>query len=234
MSSNKNPIVETLAGKLEGQFEDAVYVFKGIPYAEPPVGNLRWMPPEPHRAWRGVRSAHKFGPISVERQMNPGPQFRTVEPYSENSLFLNVWTPGLNDALRPVMFWIHGGGFQSGAGSLPLYRGSLLAKRGDIVVVTINYRLGMLGFLNWNEITGGRIPASGNEGILDQILALKWVRDNIAKFGGDPNNLTVFGESAGSMSISCMLSMEQARGLFHKAIMESGGPQRGQVIGFSR
>ena len=123
-----------------------------------------------------------------------------------------------------MLFWIHGGGFQSGAGSLPLYRGSLLANRGDVVVVTINYRVGVLGFMNWNEITGGKLPASGNEGILDQMLALKWVQDNIARFGGDPNNVTVFGESAGSMSISCMLSMDQARGLFHKAIMESGGP----------
>jgi para-nitrobenzyl esterase len=224
LSSSESTIVETLAGKLEGQVEDGLYVFKGIPYAEPPVGRLRWMPPEPHKKWRGVRSALKFRAISVQKQINPGSHFKPNEPYSEDCLFLNVWTPGPDDARRPVLFWIHGGGYQSGTGSLPLYSGRFLAKRGDIVVVTINYRVGVMGFMNWNEITGGKIPASGNEGILDQMMALKWVQDNIAKFGGDPNNVTVFGESAGSMSISCMLSMEQSRGLFQKAIMESGGP----------
>jgi len=224
MNNINNPIIETTAGKLKGLFEDGLYVFKGIPYAEPPTGKLRWMPPEPRKPWRGVRSALKFGAISVQKQINPGTQFQTIEPFSEDCLFLNVWTPGLDNARRPVLFWIHGGGFQSGAGSLPLYRGSLLAKRGDVVVVTINYRVGVFGFMNWYEITGGKIPASGNEGLLDQMLALKWVQDNIARFGGDPDNVTVFGESAGSMSISCMLSMDQARGLFQKAIMESGGP----------
>jgi para-nitrobenzyl esterase len=224
MNNTDNPVVETKAGKLQGQYEDGIYVFRGIPYAEPPVGKLRWMPPEPRKPWRGVRSALKFGAISVQKQINPGTQFQTIEPYSEDCLFLNVWSPGLDDARRPVLFWIHGGGFQSGAGSLPLYRGTLLAKRGDVVVVTINYRVGVLGFMNWNEITGGKLPASGNEGILDQLLALKWVKDNIVRFGGDPDNVTVFGESAGSMSISCMLSMDRSRGLFHKAIMESGGP----------
>ncbi len=224
MSAGDSRIVETTAGKLEGILEDGIYIFKGIPYAEPPVGKLRWMPPEPKKPWRGVRKALKFGAISVQKQVNPGTQFQVNEPYSEDCLFINVWTPGLDDARRPVLFWIHGGGFQSGAGSLPMYKGSILAHRGDVVVVTINYRVGVLGFMNWTEITGGKIPASGNEGILDQMLALKWVQDNIAKFGGDPNNVTVFGESAGSMSICCMMSMDQSRGLFHKAIIQSGGP----------
>ena len=130
----------------------------------------------------------------------------------------------MDDARRPVLFWIHGGGFQSGTGSLPLYRGTLFSQTWRCGGGHHQLPRGCIGFMNWNEITGGKIPASGNEGIFDQMMALKWVKDNIAKFGGDPNNVTVFGESAGSMSISCMLSMDQARGLFQKAIMESGGP----------
>lgn len=224
MNSSKNTIVETLSGKLDGKFEDGLYVFRGISYAAPPVGRLRWLPPEPYKHWRGVRSAYNFGAASLQDQVVPMDEFKCNEPKSEDCLFLNVWTPGLDDSGRPVMVWIHGGGFQGGGGSMPKFRGDILAKLGDIVVVTINYRLGVLGFLNLYEITGGKIPASGNQGLLDQIAALKWVHDNIAKFGGDPDNVTVFGESAGSMSISCLLSMKQAHGLFHKAILQSGGP----------
>jgi para-nitrobenzyl esterase len=221
MGSSKNAIVETLAGKLEGQIEDDLYVFKGIPYAEPPIGELRWMPPEPCKPWRGVRPAHDFGAVSLQ-EVRYSEDLACQEPQSEDCLFLNIWTPALDDAKRPVMVWIHGGGFQAGSGSIPLYRGNLLAKRGNAVVVTINYRLGVLGFLNLYEITGGEIPASGNEGLLDQIMALKWVRDNIARFGGDPDNVTIFGESAGSMSVSLLLTLKQAQGLFQKAIMQSG------------
>ena len=141
---------------------------------------------------------------------------------SEDCLNLNMWTPGLNGARRPVMVWIHGGGFTIGAGSQEIYNGTVLARRGDVVIVTINYRLGPLGFLRLNDVTDGRIPSSGNEGLLDQIAALKWVRDNIAEFGGDPNNVTIFGESAGGMSVGALLAMPLARGLFHKAIAQSG------------
>jgi para-nitrobenzyl esterase len=144
-----------------------------------------------------------------------------MEPQSEDCLYLNVWSPGLDDARRPVLIWIHGGAFNVGSGSQPPYDCRKLAKRGNAVVVTLNYRLGALGFLNLNEVTKGRIPAMGNEGLLDQIAALKWVRDNIAAFGGDPGNVTVFGESAGGMSIGCLLTMPQAGGLFHKAILQS-------------
>ena len=221
MANTKSIIVETVFGKLEGEFEEGLYIFKGIPYAEPPVGKLRWMPPESPSPWQGIRKALEFGAVAPQ-VIRYTDELASQEPQSEDCLFLNIWTPGLDDARRPVMFWIHGGGFQAGSGSLPLFRGNLLAKRRDVVVVTINYRIGVLGFLNLHEITGGRIPASGNEGLLDQIMALKWVKDNIARFGGDPDNVTIFGESAGSMSASLLLTLDQARGLFHKAIMQSG------------
>jgi para-nitrobenzyl esterase len=141
---------------------------------------------------------------------------------NEDCLYLNVWTPGLDNARRPVMFWIHGGGFTGGTGSSPMYNGGVFAGRGDVVVVTINYRVNVFGFLRLNEVTGGRIPSSGNEGILDQVAALKWVRDNISAFGGDPGNVTIFGESAGGGSVSALLGMPAAKGLFHKAISQSG------------
>jgi para-nitrobenzyl esterase len=160
--------------------------------------------------------------------------FGEPEAQSENCLFLNMWTPGLDDAHRPVMFWIHGGAFIVGSGSEPAVRGGKLAAYGDIVLVSINYRLGALGFMNLNEITGGKIPATGNEGLLDQIAALQWVHDNIAAFGGDPANVTAFGFSAGAMSIGDLLAMPSARGTFHKAIHHSGaanvvGPLEGAV-----
>jgi para-nitrobenzyl esterase len=146
---------------------------------------------------------------------------REVEAQSEDCLFLNVSTPGLDNERRPVMVWIHGGAFAIGSGSQEMYRDSPLVKRGNVVLVTINYRLGVLGFLNLNELTGGKIPSTGNEGLLDQVAALEWVRDNIANFGGDPANVTIFGESAGAMSVGCLMNMPKAQGLFHKAILES-------------
>jgi para-nitrobenzyl esterase len=142
---------------------------------------------------------------------------------SEDCLFLNVWTPSCDGAKRPVMVWIHGGAFSTGAGSIGLYSGKNLASTGDVVVVTINYRLSSLGFLRLADLTGGRIPSTGGEGVADQITALTWVRDNIAAFGGDPSNVTIFGESAGGMSVACLLAAPAARGLFHKAICQSGG-----------
>jgi para-nitrobenzyl esterase len=226
MSETRNTIVETKAGKIEGSHEHETYVFKGIPYATPPVGRLRWMPPEPHQPWEGIRQAFAFGTVAPQNEspFDVLEGLRVDEPQSEDCLFLNIWSPGLDGSKRPVLVWIHGGAFCLGSGSQPVYRGTTLAKRGDAVVVTINYRLGMLGFLNLNEVTGGRIPATGNEGLLDQIAALEWVRDNISAFGGNPHNVTVFGESAGAMSIGCLLAMPKARGLFNKVILQSGAP----------
>jgi len=224
MSKSTEMIVETDSGKIEGYQNRGLYVFKGVPYAAPPVGEQRWLPSKAVEPWSGVRQAQSAAAIapqilSPEGVFNQQP---TKEPQSEDCLYLNVWTPGLDDARRPVLFWIHGGGFQGGSGSHAGYKGSRLSVRGDVVVVTTNYRLGSLGFLNLNEITGGRIPATGNEGLLDQIAALKWLRSNIRAFGGNPENVAIFGESAGAMSVGCLLAVPQAKGLFHKAILQSG------------
>jgi para-nitrobenzyl esterase len=217
-------VVQTKSGKLEGSSEQGLNVFKGVPYADPPVGARRWLTPLPLSPWPGIRPAANFGSIAPQNpsrlsQIIPGPEEQG--PQSEDCLFLNVWTPGLDNARRPVMVWIHGGGFSMGSGSNLSYRGGSLVSRGNIVLVTINYRLGVLGFLNLNEITKGKIPSTGNEGLLDQVAALEWVRDNISAFGGDPAKVTIFGESAGGMSVGCLMNLPRAQGLFQKAIIES-------------
>ncbi|MCX7912100.1 MAG: carboxylesterase/lipase family protein [Dehalococcoidales bacterium] len=221
----KEAIVSTKYGKLRGAFQDGIYVFKGIPYAAPPVGEMRWHPPQPPERWHGVRPALEYGAIAPQNVMPvaaPGMPDYGTQKQSEDCLYLNIWTPGLDDGHRPVMVWIHGGAFIIGAGSESFLEGGKLAKRGDVVIVSINYRLGAFGFLNLKEITGGKIPATGNEGLLDQVAALEWVGENIAAFGGDPDNITVFGFSAGGMSIGCLLAMPKALGKFHKAINRSG------------
>lgn len=227
-------IVETRSGQLAGDEENGVFVFRGVAYAEPPVGFLRWMPPEPVKPWSGVRSATEFGPVSHQLRVAPNELFanilRVPGNHSEDCLNLNVWTPGLDDAQRPVMVWIHPGGTEFGAGSQPNYDGRSLALRGDVVVVTINFRLGGFGFLNLNEVTDGRIPSTGNEGTLDQIAALEWVRDNIAAFGGDPGNVTIFGESSGSFQCATLLASPLAAGLFHRAILQSSAAHTAQTV----
>jgi para-nitrobenzyl esterase len=223
MSEDTPAVVETTAGKIEGIFRRGLYAFRGIPYAAPPVGRLRWLPPEPPEPWSGVRPALRLAPIAPQNPMGLALLDSPVpEPQDEDCLYLNVWTPGLDDAKRPVMVWIHGGGFTAGSGSSLMYNGRTLSSRGDTVIVTINYRLNVLGFLNLRAVTGGRIPATGNEGLLDQAFALEWVNDNIAAFGGDPDNVTIFGESAGGFSVGSQLALPKARGLFHKAILQSG------------
>ncbi len=222
MNSNVQAIVKTKSGKVEGSVEGGLYVFKGIPYAAPPVGDLRWMPPHPVKSWKDVRPAKQFGPVAPQSPMPAGVIPTVEQPQSEDCLYLNITTPGLDNDKRPVLVWIHGGAFTIGSGSDPMYDLVKLPKRGNLVLVTINYRLGMLGFLRLKDATGGKIPATGNEGYLDQVAALKWVKDNIAPFGGDPKNVTVFGESAGSMSIACLMVMPKAKGLFQKGILESG------------
>jgi para-nitrobenzyl esterase len=221
-------IVEISEGKLEGFAKDGVLRFNGIAYAKPPVGALRWRPAEAPEPWAGVRDAARFGGIAPQLQSaaealiggTPGEQ-------SEDCLYLNVATPSL-DGKRPVMVWIHGGAFVTGAGSLGTYNGKYLATRGDVVVVTINYRLGALGFLNLRDATDGKLPGTGTEGLSDQIQALRWVKENIAVFGGDPGNVTIFGESAGAMSVGSLLSAPAAKGLFHKAILQSGAAHIGR------
>jgi len=218
-------VAKTKSGKLEGYQEEGLFIFKGIPYAAPPIGPRRWLPPEPVKPWKGVRPAQSYGahaPQSPSPDLDIFKSFLTVPgEASEDCLFLNIWTPGLDDGKRPVLFWIHGGGWEMGSGSQPNYDGTTLARRGDAVVVTINYRLGALGFLNLNEITGGKIPATGNNGRLDQDMALRWVRENIAAFGGDPENVTIFGESAGSVDCAVKMATPGTRGLFRRVINES-------------
>ncbi len=181
-------------GKLEGDDQGGLCVFKGVPFAAPPAAARRWLAPEKPASWTGLRDARRFGAVAHQNQvMLTALSAMVVDgEQSEDCLLLNVWTPALDGKRRPVMVWIHGGAFSIGSGSQPLYDGSVLARRGDVVVVTVNYRLGPLGFMRLADVTNGKIPATGNEGILDQVAALRWVRDNIAEFGGDPGNVTIF------------------------------------------
>ncbi len=223
MDRVEKAIVTLSLGQLEGTRQEGVFAFKGVPFAAPPVGERRWLPPQPVEPWQEVLQACQFGTAAPQNPMLGGPGLEgEPEPQSEDCLYLNIWSPGLDSKRRPVVVWIHGGAFSIGSGSSPMYEGSVLARRNDVVVVTVNYRLNLLGFLNLREATGGRIPATGNEGLLDQVAALKWVQRHIAAFGGDPDNVTIMGESAGSMSIACLLTMPAAQGLYHKAILESG------------
>lgn len=217
------PIVETSSGRLEGEAQEDLLVFRGIPFAKPPVGPLRFQPPELPDPWTGLRDATTFGP-GAPQGANPFEMLLTVlvPETSEDCLYLNVFTPGTTGK-RPVLVWIHGGGNVVGAGSQRLYDGSELVRRGDVVIVTLNYRLGIFGFLHGTSVTGEAFPTSGNEGLLDQVAALRWVQQEIAAFGGDPDNVTVFGQSAGSMNIAALIGMPSARGLFHKAILQSSG-----------
>lgn len=215
-------LVTTRAGKLEGEQLSNQIVFRGIPFAAPPVGPLRWLPPAPAPSWSGVRAAREFGNASLQPKIDLMMPWSVGTEASEDCLYLNVWTPATDAARRPVMVWIHGGAFQFGSGEEMMPVEQTLVSRGDVVLVTVNYRLGPLGFLNLSEVTGGAIPSSGNEGLLDQVAALEWIRDNIEAFGGDPQNVTIFGESAGGMSVGGLLALPAASGLFHKAIPQSG------------
>ncbi len=221
-------MVPTSAGPVRGvQDEQGVWSFRGIPYAAAPVGELRWRPPLPPDSWSKVFEARRFGPIAPQPPPTPGMALAgDPEDQSEDCLTLNIWTPGPRDGRRrPVMVWIHGGGFTGGTGASILYRGDRLAAAGDVVVVTFNYRLGALGFLAHRALArpgGGTMGA--NWGLLDQVAALRWVRANVAGFGGDPDNVTVFGESAGAMSVAALLVAPAARGLFRRAVVQSGPP----------
>ena len=209
------------SGQIEGSRIGQTWAFKGIPYAAPPVGALRWRPPQPAASWSGVRKATFHSPACP--QLGSYPPDAAQEPTSEDCLTLNVWAPATKSAGKlPVMVWIHGGGLMNGSGSLPNYAGNQLAARG-VIVVTINYRLGALGFMAHPELNKeSRHRGSGNYGLLDQVAALKWVHRNIAAFGGDPHRITIFGQSSGSFSVSMLVTSPLARGLFHRAIGQSG------------
>lgn len=220
------PIVETKSGALRGITEDGVAIFKGIPYAAPPVGEFRWRPPQPVTPWQGVRDATQYGPDCAQSRWGT-PAGSIAEGSSEDCLYLNLWIPAdiKADAKRPVMVWIHGGGFVGGSGSsIP---GSQFAKQG-VILMTFNYRLGRLGHFAFPALSAEHPEEpKGSYAYMDQIAALKWIQENIATFGGDPNNITIFGFSAGGVSVHSLLTTPSAHGLFHKAISESGGGRDG-------
>jgi len=225
------PVVATTHGRVRGYTAGPVSIFKGIPYGASPTGESRFLPPRQAVAWSGVRNATHYGPMAMQRPMTDETYLRVLRglypllpyPMSEDCLFLNVWSPELGAlSRRPVMVWLHPGGNTVGAGNSPWSDGTHLARRHEVVVVTLNHRLGVFGNLYLGDIGGSKYAESGNAGLLDIVAALAWVQDNIEQFGGDPDNVTVFGESGGAGKVSALMAMPPARGLFHKSIVQSG------------
>src|ERR1700733_10531093 len=215
--------VRTEAGLVQGTDDHGIAVYLGVPFAAPPTGERRWRAPEPVAPWTGIRQADKFAPGCVQSPLINRALGLEPVPTSEDCLYLNVWTPAKSSRDRlAVMVWIYGGGFTSGATSIPQYNGANLAKKG-VVLVSVGYRLGPFGFLAHPELSAENHGHSGNYGLLDQIAGLRWVKRNIAAFGGDPNRVTIFGESAGGIAVSMLAASPLAKGLFHGAISESGG-----------
>ena len=228
-----DPVVEINSGKVKGYAIDGIAGFKGIPYGASTAGANRFMPPQKPQSWAGVRDAVEWTGHSPQAffaarraeitALAPPPD---PVPVSEDCLTLNVWSPGLDNGRRPVMVWYHGGAFSYGSANTPRTVGVHLARRGDVVVVTVNHRLNIFGFLDLAELGGENFTHSGNVGVLDLIASLEWVRDNIAKFGGDPGNVTIFGQSGGGGKVSALLAMPAAKGFFHRAIVMSGAGVR--------
>jgi para-nitrobenzyl esterase len=220
-----DPIALTVAtqhGLLRGTMAgDSVCVWHGVQYAKQPVGNLRFSAPQPLDSWTGVKDATVIGHIAPQTRRAT----KDLDKQGEDCLSLNIWSPAADGKKRPVMVWIHGGGFLVGSGTSPLYDGANLSKNGDVVVVNVNYRLGALGFLYFNDIKGDKKGFDDNLGIRDQVAALQWVKENIAAFGGDPETVTIFGESAGAISVLTLMNVPSAKGLFKRAIVESGAPE---------
>jgi para-nitrobenzyl esterase len=213
--------VRTESGNIQASTIDGLSVYKGVPFAAPPLGPLRWQEPQPVVSWSGVRAANSFAPACTQRDVSmPG---ETPPPVSEDCLYLNIWVPAAPRAPLPVLVWIYGGGYNSGSASMPLYWGDKLARKG-VIVITIAYRVGALGYLAHPELTRESAHhSSGNYGLMDQIAALQWVHRNIKAFGGDPDRVTIAGQSAGAMSVSMLLASPRTKGLFRGAIAESGG-----------
>jgi len=223
------PIVETTAGRIRGSIVNHITVFRGVPYAASTAGANRFLPPQKLEPWSRVRDALNIGPRAPQVNTARVPEFAVMdrwEPQSEDCLNLNVWTPADDGARRPVLVWLHGGSFNSGSAGYTLYDGANLARKHDVVVVGVNHRLNLFGFLYLGEI-GGERYASSNVGMLDIVAGLEWVRDNIERFGGDPKNVTVFGQASGGDKVSTLFGMPAARGLFQRAVAMSGSKVRG-------
>jgi para-nitrobenzyl esterase len=216
-------VAPTSSGRVRGTVNAGVNVFKGIPYGGPTNGKNRFMPPVKPLAWTGVRDALAYGPTAPQAL---GRARRNVPPEGEDCLVLNVFTPALGAGRRPVMVWLHGGGFSYGTGSDGILEGSSLARTGDVVVVTINHRLNVFGYTYLGEAGGSDFAPSGAAGMLDIVAALEWVHDNIDRFGGDPNLVTIFGQSGGGRKVATLMAMPSAKGLFHRAVIESGAVLR--------
>lgn len=223
-------VVETMGGKLRGTVHNGIHAFKGIQYGAPTGGKMRFMPPAKAAPWIGVRDAFAFGHQSPQDYSPPpelrelfAPQADPAEGFDEDCLYLNVWTPAPNsNRKRPVMMWCHGGGFATQSGTWPWIWGESLARRGDVVVVTLNHRLNIFGYFHLGDVGGEKYAASGNVGMLDLVQGLEWIRDNISQFGGDPGNVMIFGESGGGRKVTTLLAMPAAKGLFHRAAIHSG------------
>jgi para-nitrobenzyl esterase len=219
LGAGGDAVAQTTSGAVRGRVEDGVKVFKGIPYGASTTGANRFKPARDPEPWQQTREALAYGPASPQP---PSALFNDAST-SEDCLVLNVWTPGLDDGgKRPVMVWLHGGGFATLSGSSPTYDGAALCRRGDVVVVTLNHRLNVFGFLHLGDLAGPEYATAGNQGMLDIVHALRWVRRNISRFGGDPDNVTIFGESGGGRKTSTLMGMPAAKGLFHRAIIQSG------------
>ena len=228
-----SPVVETASGRVRGVTSDGVHVFKGIPYGASTAGANRFMPPRKPEPWTGVREAIAYAGRSPQAAAGAQrPELATVWgpvdmlPVGEDCLTLHVWTPALDTSKRPVMVWLHGGAFSYGSANSPRYDSTNLARRNDVVVVAVNHRLNIFGHLDLSNLGGGRFAQSGNAGLLDLVLALEWVREHAQRFGGDPGNITIFGQSGGGGKVSALLAMPTAKGLFHKAIIQSGASVR--------
>jgi para-nitrobenzyl esterase len=228
-----SPVVETASGRVRGLTSDGVHVFKGIPYGASTAGANRFMPPRKPEPWTGVRETIAYAGRSPQAAANPQrPELATVWgpvdtlAVGEDCLTLHVWTPPLDNAKRPVMVWLHGGAFSYGSANSPRYDSTRLARRNDVVVIAVNHRLNVFGHLDLSQVGGARFAQSGNAGLLDLVLALEWVREHAQCFGGDPGNVTIFGQSGGGGKASALLAMPGAKGLFHKAIIQSGASVR--------